>query len=291
MVRVSDLEDRVWRAAERWSLLVGEPLIGGTSSAVFEARDGAGRDLVLKLAAEGSAAEDLTGAEAAALSGWVASGAAVRLVDATTDALLLARARPGAPWPWTPPEPLDALVGVAADLLTRLWAAPPPSYRFPTLAAVYPRREQLARADAASEQLERGEPDRGVAGLRRLPTAAASAEHLISTAVDRHLLHGDFITKNIVSDATAPTGWVALDPLPMIGDPAAEVGAFAAYHPAESILPIAEAMTGALALDRPRAMRWAAVWTVHQTAQAWRDDQEQLEQLVTSREIDRLLTS
>ncbi|MDN5764853.1 MAG: hypothetical protein L0H96_08365 [Humibacillus sp.] len=28
------------------------------------------------------------------------------------------------------------------------------------------------------------------------------------------LLHGDFITKNIVSDDTSPVGWVALDPLP-----------------------------------------------------------------------------
>ena len=41
------------------------------------------------------------------------------------------------------------------------------------------------------------------------------------------LLHGDFISKNVVSDAASPLGWVALDPLPMVGDPAAEVAAFA----------------------------------------------------------------
>lgn len=289
MALVPSLDDRLRRAAEVWGLVVGEALDGGTSSAVFAARDEAGRDLVLKLPTPFDTTPDLTTAEAAALSNWASTGATVALVDATADALLLARARPGTLWPWSPPGSVDDLVAVAADLLTRLWAAPPAPHPFPDLVDVYPRQEQVARVDAAVEQQERHEPDRGVTALQRLPAAAAAAEHLIVTSGDQKLLHGDFITKNLVSDATSPTGWVALDPQPMTGDPAAEVAGFAAYHPAELILPIAEALARALELDSRRTLRWVAIWTVHQAAQAWRDDQAQLEQLIASPAFDDLL--
>ncbi len=118
-----------------------------------------------------------------------------------------------------------------------------------------------------------------------------AAEQLVATCAEEKLLHGDFITKNLVSDRSSRAGWVALDPLPMTGDPAAEVAAFAAYHPAELILPIAEAVAQALGLDPRRALRWAAIWTVHQAAQAWRDDQQQLERLVASPTVNDLLTT
>jgi streptomycin 6-kinase len=291
MTDISDLDERVRQAAEAWGLVVGDALVGGTMSAVFAATDMAGRDLVLKLPAARDNAHDLTGAEAAALSFWAPTGASVSLVDATPDALLLARARPGTPWPWSPPGSLDDLVGVAADLLTRLWAEPSGAYPFPTLEDVYPQDERVARQDAAWEQRRRGEPERGASGLQRLPLAAESAGQLIASCAEEKLLHGDFITKNLVSDTSSRAGWVALDPLPMTGDPAAEVAAFAAYHPAELILPIAEALAQALGLDPRRAQRWAAIWTVHQVAQAWRDDQQHLEQLVASAALNDLLTT
>ena len=291
MTDISDLDERVRQAAEAWGLVVGDALVGGTMSAVFAATDMAGGDLVLKLPAARDKVDDLTGAEAAALLLWAPTGASVSLVDATSDALLLARARPGTPWPWSPPGSLDDLVGVAADLLTRLWAVPWGAYRFPTLEDVYPQDERVARQDAAWEQRRRGEPDRGAPGLQRLPLAAEAAGQLLASCAEEKLLHGDFITKNLVSDASSRIGWVALDPLPMTGDPAAEVAAFAAYHPAELILPVAEALAQALGLDPRRAQRWAAIWTVHQAAQAWRDDQQHLEQLVASAALNDLLTT
>jgi hypothetical protein len=58
--------------------------------------------------------------------------------------MMLARARPGSMLPWRPQEPLDDLVGIAAELLLRLWAAPSgsrwrlprvPAAKFPTNAA------------------------------------------------------------------------------------------------------------------------------------------------------------
>ena len=291
MTDISDLNERVRRAAEAWGLVVGDALAGGTMSAVFAATDTTGRDLVLKLPAGRNNAANLTGAEAAALTLWAPTGASVTLVDATPDALLLARARPGTPWPWSPQRSLDDLVGVAADLLTRLWAAPSSPYPFPALENVYPQKERVARQDAAWEQRRRGEPDRGTPGLQRLPLAAEAARQLIATCAEQKLLHGDFITKNLVSDASSRIGWVALDPQPMTGDPAAEVAAFAAYHPAELILPIAEALAQALGLDPRRALRWAAIWTVHQAAQAWRDDQQHLEHLAASATLNDLLTT
>lgn len=285
-----ELDDRARRAAEHWHLTIGEPLTGGTSSAVFAARDSQGRDLVLKLpAAARTDAVALTAAEAAALRAWGGSGAAVALLDATADALLLARAHPGVLWPWSPAGTLDARVAAATELLTRLWIHPPSTSSFPTLAEVYPVDERVAREDAAHEQAERGEPHRGRPGLTRMLPARAAAARLISTTAEVRLLHGDFITKNLVSDSTSPVGSLALDPLPMIGDPAAEAAAFAAYHPAELILPIAEALARSLELDVTRTLRWTAIWAVHQTAQAWRDDQWQLEQLIETLVIDELL--
>jgi len=264
-------------------------LAGGSRSAVFAATDHHGRDLVLKLPTVRGDESDPAAAETAALSGWAATGAVVAVVDATPDALLLLRARPGTSWPWTPPGPLDDMVAIAADLLARIWASPNTTYSFPKLTTVYADRERVAREDAAIEQRERRQPDRGVPGLRRLPAAATAAEQLISTAREARLLHGDFITKNLVSDATRPSGWLAIDPWPVTGDPAAEAAAFAAYHPAELILLIAEGLARALDLDLRRVLRWSAIWSVHQAAQAWRQDQEQLEGLVASRLLNELL--
>jgi streptomycin 6-kinase len=46
---------------------------------------------VLKVPETRAATGDVTGAEAAALAAWASTGAAVALVDATADALLLVR--------------------------------------------------------------------------------------------------------------------------------------------------------------------------------------------------------
>lgn len=87
-------------------------------------------------------------------------------------------------------------------------------YGYPTSAEVYREETRVAREDAAYEQQARQEPDRGVPGLLQLPAATAAAETLMGTAGQLFLLHGDFISKNLVDDASSPMGWVALDPLP-----------------------------------------------------------------------------
>ena len=176
MVRMSVVDDRVRSAASQWGLTVGEELSGGARSAVFAATDELGRDLVLKLPARRAATGDPTQAEAAALRSWAGTGAAVELVAATVDALLLARARPGLQQPWRPEGRLEDTVGAAGELLRRLWLARQSSSRYPALSSVYAEDERVAREDAGVEQRNRGEPDRGVPGLRRLPAAAAAID-------------------------------------------------------------------------------------------------------------------
>ncbi len=230
--------------------------------------------------------------EAAVLTSWRATGAAITLVDSTADALLLERARPGDPWPWrSPAATVEAMVDVAGELLGRLWAAPAVGHPLPTVGGSYPERERVAREDAAHEQRERREPERGLPGLRRLPAARSAAAGLCATASEQRVLHGDFITKNLVRHGASAVGWVVLDPAPMVGEPSVEVATFAAYQPAELILPVAEALARKVGADVGRALRWTVVWTVHQAAQAWRDDQAALDDLIASPAMHDLLAT
>ncbi len=309
------LPDRVQACAQRWGLTLGEPLAGGTSSLVFGAQDGSGHALVLKLPAGRADPADAVAAEAAALRVWSTTGVTPRLIAFDHECLLLERIVPGVPMASLavpsdlpesdPPESVAEL----ADLLKRLWAADPaatdpaatdpPGWQFQNQADFYRDAVRVALDDVGWERRRRGEPERGEAGLRCWDLAHRSAEALMDDA-ELFLLHGDFIAKNVISETVVPgdagdarvpstTGWRAIDPLPYLGDRASEVAAFAAYQPAASILPTAEALAAACGLDPRRVLRWSAVWSVHQVVQAWRDDQAELEQLVTSREVRRRL--
>lgn len=282
-----ELPERLRAAAQRWRLSVGDPLAGGSRSAVFSAQDEEGRELVLKLPAD----ERQAASEAAALRAWSSTGAAVRLVDATGDALLLLRCQPGTPMPAATEESLADCVGIAGALLERLWAVEPGGYSFRMLEQAYTDNERIAREDAAYEQAHRAEPARGLAGLKRLPAAAAAASALIRSTTKPSLLHGDFLTKNVIRDETSWEGYVSIDPLPSIGDRAFDVGTFAAYQPANLILPTAELLATRCGLNPDRSLRWAAISAVHQTTQAWRKDQSQLELLVTSAQVTQLLAT
>jgi streptomycin 6-kinase len=178
-------------------------------------------------------------------------------------------------------------IGVAADLLTRLHRARAGTFPFPALEETYVRLEDRARDDAAYEQRTRGDPDRGEAGLQCLGAARAAAMRLCATSRRTVVLHGDFLDKNLLRNGAR---YVAIDPIPRVGDPCADVGFFAAGHrPATAILQRADAIAAQMGLDRHRAQRWAAVWTVLQTCHAWREDQSDLEDCLASSEFEQLL--
>ena len=264
-------------AIRRWSLEMGEPLSGGHRSDVYAVRRPGGFAAVLKVCASTRDAAD----EAAALSAWAASEVAVRLLDADlrAGALLLERLVPGTPLP-----PGDSVP--ATDVLAALHGTPLPQYAFRELAGSFPDHEREVRADLTHERRARSEPDRAREADRLLPAAGRLMEGLAATATRRVLLHGDFLTKNLLASGD---GYRVVDPMPRLGDPAADVGMFAHDRPTTSILDTAAELAGALSLDVDRAVSWAVVWTVMVTVQAWRADQADLDALVVSPAFQRLL--
>jgi streptomycin 6-kinase len=278
-----DLPSRLRSCLEHWHLQLDSRLSGGFRSEVFSCTTYSGEEVVLKLT--GTSEETRT--EAAALGVWGGTGAAVHLIDTDVEygALLVDRIRPATPLP-SDDDPVA--IEVAADLLSKLHQASPGRFPFPALEQTYMQHERGAREDAEYEQRTSGDPTRGVAGLQRLAAARAIAVQLCATTQRTALLHGDFLDKNLLWNGT---GYVAIDPIPQIGDPFSDIGDFAAEHPpATAILPRAAAIAARMDLDQHRAQQWAAVWTVLLTSSAWRPDQADLEACLTSDEFEGLLS-
>lgn len=271
---------RLAACRQRWSLRLGERLAGGFRSDVYTAVCPDGTDAVLKLC--GTLAE--AHAEVAALRAWTGSGASVALLDSDErlGALLLERLRPGTPMP----RGDVATVQVAAAMLSALHARPPGGFAFRDVAGSFPSREGWVRDDLAYFRRPLGEPERAVAAERALPAAGALMERLAANTLRKVLLHGDFLTKNLLR---AGDGYRAIDPMPRLGDPCADVGIFATDQPASLIMDTAAELARILDLDVDRAAAWSVVWTVMQAAQAWRKDQPALDALVQTATFRRIL--
>lgn len=277
-----DVASRLSACKRRWHLDGGSRLDGGFRSDVFGCTTAAGAEVIVKL----TVTQEQAQAEAAALAMWEHTGAAVRLIDAAFEhsALILERVRPATPLHGGD-DPVA--IEVAADLLTRLHRARTATFPFPALEETYVHLEDQARDNAAYEQRTRHAPTRGEAGLQRLDAARAAAMRLCATARRTVVLHGDFLDKNLLRNGAR---YLAIDPVPRIGDPRADVGFFSAGHrPATRILQRAGAIARQMGLDQHRAQRWAVVWTVHQACHAWRDDQSDLETCLASSEFEQLL--
>lgn len=277
-----DLPSRLRACLEHWHLQLDSRLTGGFRSEVFACTASSGDEVVLKLT---GTPEEARG-EATALGVWGGTGAVVHLMDANGEhgALLLERIRPATPLR-ADHDPLA--IQVAFELLSKLHQVSPGNFPFPALEQTYMEGERSSREDAEYEQRTRGEPTRGVAGLQRLPAARAVAMQLCATTQRTVLLHGDFLDKNLLWNGVR---YVAIDPVPRIGDPCSDVGEFAAEHlPATAILTRAAAIAARLDLDQHRAQQWAAIWTVLLTSSAWRPDQSELEACVASDAFARLL--
>jgi len=255
---------------------------GGFRSEVFDCVSTDGRRVVVKLAPN----RDLAETEALALKTWANTGVTIRLVDVDLDnaALLLERLYPATPLS-SSDEP--AAIVVAADILKALRVVPVPNLQFQTLEDAYVHLERRAKEDARYEQEYRGEPSRGRPALDLLPAAHELLVRLCDSAGKNVLLHGDFIAKNLLLHEST---YVAIDPMPMVGDPCSDIGFFAAgYGSATNVLERAKTIAKRNGEDLLRAQQWAVVWAILQAAQAWRDDQAELEQLVASEKTQQLL--
>ncbi|MBU7600588.1 aminoglycoside phosphotransferase family protein [Streptomyces sp. P38-E01] len=201
----------------RWDLRAGPPYPGGSCSWAAPVRRADGTPAVLKL----SWPHPEAACEAAALRRWAAeeNPAAVRPYawDEERYALLLERCEPGTNLLSSEPSttPVERLTA-GLDLLRELWTAlrelPGPDAAPPELAEVC-----AGWADSVEERFARmggvlgadpGPVRRGAALLRELPRRAP----------DRVLLHGDFNPGIVL--AARRRSLLAIDPKPMVGDPA-----------------------------------------------------------------------
>ena len=244
-----DEATRLATCRRRWSLRLGERLGGGFRSCVYTAVRPDGTGAVLKLCATLAEAQ----AEVAALQAWAGSGASVALLDSDErlGALLLERLRPGTPMPRVE----VASVEVAAAMLSVLHAWHPDGFAFRDLVGSFPGHERSVRDDLAYERRTGGEPERAGAAERALPAVGALMERLAADTGRKVLLHGDFLTKNLLR---AGDGYRAIDPVPRLGDPCADVGMFASDQPAPIIMDTAAELARTLNLDVDRAA--AGAW-------------------------------
>lgn len=212
------------RLEVRWGLVVGPPFTDGMSAWTAPARTRAGADVVLKISLPHVEARD----EAAALRHWDGCGSARLLAHAPSDwGLLLERCTPGvslrdddAPWP----EQLAAGAGVLATLVGR--AAPDPAQGVADVLAAsgvtamsvacdrgadaLEETAERCRADAAPLAVDPGVVAHAAVLLRELPRSAQRAV----------VVHGDFNPGNVLRASRGPAGWLAIDPKPLVGDPA-----------------------------------------------------------------------
>ena len=243
------LPDRLAAASERWGIRIGAPYDpGGVTSYVAPAETASGDRLVYKI----TVPHDEAVGEAEALRAYDGDGA-VRVVASRADTyeLLIERADPGNDL-WTVGDDRSRLE-IACEVAGRL-RRPVEREAIASLEAV-----TTAWADVAERRLITSElpwiPDpieRGVDLLRALPVEADSSM----------LVHGDFHPGNLLAAQREP--WLAIDPKPLVGDPAFEpiqlltqrAGRIAEPPPTADVEERLTTIADLLDLDATRIARW-----------------------------------
>jgi streptomycin 6-kinase len=236
--------------AEEWSLEVGAAFqpSGYTSLALPATR--AGEPCVLKLRFP----DEHSAHEAAGLRHFGGTAAVALLAeDPERAALLLERALPGTP---LTAEPDDVATRVVAETLRELWSPPAPEHAFPLL------REDAAPRWAAQLALP-------VVDARLRDEAREALAWLARPAGDEVVLHCDLHAGNVLRATRRP--WLAIDPKPVVGDPAFDLSPVLRDRPAPDLVARRFAIvTEVTGLDQARVRGWALVNTVE--AAAWSYD-------------------
>lgn len=283
---VADVPALVNRAVQRWQLQLGEPFGVGTAAWTAPGTTPDGTPVVLKISFPHAEARY----EAMALALWRGS-AAVELLDHDADdwALLLRRAHPGTPLlatPGSPEERLDASLGVLANL----HRAPLTDVGVPVLRQVCAEWVALA-TERASRWAASLHPHRALVarGLDQLRAFAAADD------VPPVLLHGDLNPGNLLLDDPGVPHWVAIDPKPMVGDPAYDLwpvlsqidDPFAHADPVQVAGPRVERAAATLGLPARRIALWGLARTIESVLwklDTWPEPAEQQETLSWLRE-------
>lgn len=196
--------------AARWELTVGPPF-ELSYNYVAAARRADGSPAVLKL---GVPCRELA-TEIDALRHYGGRGACRLLAaDAVAGALLLECLLPGTTLVSLAEADDEAATRVAAQVMARLWAPPPPEHRFPGVADWVAGLSELRPHFGGST---------GPFAPALIDRAEGLFAELLPTQATPVVLHGDLHHMNIL--AAGPDAWRAIDPKGVIGEPAYEIGA------------------------------------------------------------------
>ncbi|HET6657971.1 MAG TPA: aminoglycoside phosphotransferase family protein [Gaiellaceae bacterium] len=251
--------------AEEWSLGLESPFEPAHISLVVPARRPDGALAVLKVNFPESESEH----EADALACWNGAGA-VRLLDRddARRALLVERCVPGEQL-WSLPE--ENAMGIAAEVLQKLWRAPSEGQPFRHLADEAERwAEDLPRRWLGhGRPFERELLDRAVGFLREAGQSQG----------EQVLVHQDFHGGNVLR---SERGWLAIDPKPLVGEREFDTASLLrdrrralANDPdaAHTVGQRLDFLATALDLDRERMVGWGIAHGL-----AWGLEEQRLEQ-------------
>lgn len=195
---LATLGTRLDAVARAWDLTLQEPLPIGIGGYLVGARTADGRDAVLKLSPTAPPQDRANLLEAYALRRWAGDGAAALLAaDVSAGALLLERCVPGTTIDSLPD---DEMLSAGCALASRLHRKPDAE-----------DERTLPRAlDEITEIRE--------AVLSRHAGRAAAEAHreLVANPGTPVVCHGDMNPGNVLSHRS---GWVAVDPLPLLAEP------------------------------------------------------------------------
>ncbi|MFC8538212.1 aminoglycoside phosphotransferase family protein [Streptomyces sp. NPDC057249] len=268
---------------ERWGLRRDGAVMHGVCALVVPVvRVGDGRRAVLKL----QPVDAETVGEPVALRLWGAAGAgAVRLLehDPESGAMLLERLDGSRSLEGEPDA--DRAVRVIAGLLAELTAVRPGA-----AGAGHGLRglaEAASRMLAAAPDVVAALADEEERGLVR--DCAAAVREVAAEPGDR-LLHWDLHFGNVLA-ADGGSGWVAIDPKPLVGDPGFELlPALVNRFDADAVGRRFDVLTGVLGLDRERAAAWTlgrvlqnGCWTVSGGARRLAPEQAEIARVVLGR--------
>lgn len=249
------LPELVEEYATRWSLEIGTPFPASYSFVAPATRED-GTRAVLKV----NLVERENVLEAEALRAYGGEGAVLlHEADPAAGVLLLERCEPGTRLVEIADD--EEATAIAAAVLRRLWRPAGPGHPFELLAD----RAREWSASILSDFDRLGAPfERSLA-----ERASALFGELADSSEEAFLLHQDFHHYNVLAAQREP--WLAIDPKPMVGERAFDIGSFL-RNPGPEILslPDPRAFTARridrfaadLGLDRDRIIGWALAQTV-----------------------------
>lgn len=253
---VDGLPARVALFLERWELRTTGPGMHGVTALVLPVERADGTAAALKL----PALDEENAGEALALRAWAGEGC-VRLLeaDAATGTLLLERLEEGRPLSVLAVRDSRRAVAVVGELLARLTAVPAPAglRRLGDIAA-----GMLEAVPGALVQVVDGRA-RGL-----VADCAAALAEVVGEPGDR-LLHWDLHYDNVLAGGgggggsgggggrVGPSGWLAIDPKPLSGDPGFDLlPALVNNFRAREVRWRFDLLAEAVGSDRERARAW-----------------------------------